>query len=199
MFSLTFRHKIRFLVTDVTKTATQHSSRLALSQQNENFSYSQILDHAHTFAQGLDKAGCRPGDRFCFLVDPGVEFVACLWAGWLRGLIAVPLCVKHPPKEISFVLSNSQPKAVFGCEKWKDKLDEANEEHRIYNVACFQEINGTRRHYDWKATDPALMIYTSGTTGRPKGAVHTAGSLSAQVKMLHHGWQYSSEDVILHW
>lgn len=34
----------------------------------------------------------------------------------------------------------------------------------------------------------ALIIYTSGTTGRPKGALHTHGSLDAQVGQSHELW-----------
>ena len=45
----------------------------------------------------------------------------------------------------------------------------------------------------WSKDDPSMMIYTSGTTGRPKGAVHTAGSLTAMVQMLHSGWNYSQD------
>lgn len=33
---------------------------------------------------------------------------------------------------------------------------------------------------DVRSSDGALVIYTSGTTGKPKGALHTHGSLGAQ-------------------
>ena len=33
-----------------------------------------------------------------------------------------------------------------------------------------------------------MMIYTSGTTGRPKGVVHTHGSLAAQVDGMVEAW-----------
>ena len=48
-------------------------------------------------------------------------------------------------------------------------------------------------YYDWSKDDPSVMIYTSGTTGRPKGAVHSAGSLTAMVKRLHTEWHYSQD------
>jgi len=44
----------------------------------------------------------------------------------------------------------------------------------------------------------AVMVYTSGTTGRPKGVVHSVGSLMAQVDMLLKAWEWSSGDYILH-
>ena len=34
----------------------------------------------------------------------------------------------------------------------------------------------------------ALIVYTSGTTGRPKGALHTHGSLEAQIEALSSAW-----------
>ena len=52
--------------------------------------------------------------------------------------------------------------------------------------------------YNWSKSDPALMIYTSGTTGKPKGALHTSSSISAQAQMLINDWKYSSSDTVLH-
>ncbi|WP_448520675.1 acyl-CoA synthetase [Rhodoflexus sp.] len=44
---------------------------------------------------------------------------------------------------------------------------------------------------------PALMIYTSGTTGKPKGAVHTHASLTAQIQSLSTAWEWQATDEIL--
>ena len=44
----------------------------------------------------------------------------------------------------------------------------------------------------------ALIIYTSGTTGRPKGALHTHGSLAAQIGSLVSAWEWGAGDRILH-
>lgn len=45
--------------------------------------------------------------------------------------------------------------------------------------------------------DDCLAIYTSGTTGKPKGVMHTHGSIEASIKMLIDFWGWTSNDKIL--
>ena len=42
-----------------------------------------------------------------------------------------------------------------------------------------------------------MMIYTSGTTGRPKGVVHTHGSIAAMVDGMLAAWAWSADDRIV--
>ena len=65
------------------------------------------------------------------MVEPGVEYVSCLWAAWKCGNIAVPLAVKNPVNELKYVLENSAPNAIYASEKYTEKLDEANNELTI--------------------------------------------------------------------
>ena len=58
----------RRFVTNVTKTVTNHSNRVAVIDSNGSFSYEQIYDQAQLIASRLD---AKPGDRFCFLVESG--------------------------------------------------------------------------------------------------------------------------------
>ncbi len=44
----------------------------------------------------------------------------------------------------------------------------------------------------------AMIIYTSGTTGLPKGVMLSAAAISADLDLLAHAWEWTSEDVLAH-
>ena len=93
---------------------------------------------------------------------------------------------------------------LIGVDSVSEELQSQADSYSI-NLYRFEAL--TERSEESKSECPRvtpepdftfIISYTSGTTGRPKGAVHTAGSLSAMVQMLHAGWNYNCDDVILH-
>lgn len=143
------------------------------------------------------------GRRIGYLFPPGVEFVQVLLGIWLAGGVAVPLAVSHPEPELERSLETVGASGVLAhggfwnrlhglCARGKIPLlrleeGEARGESPV-------EIPGCRP----LASDPALILFTSGTTSRPKGVVHTHGSVQAQISALVAAWGWSGEDRILH-
>ena len=104
---------------------------------------------------------------------PCVQYVACLWACWHVGAIAVPLSVKNPIGELQYVLEKADPSNIYASARFIDKLSNANKPFGINHLADLNlnepaELNdlavGTGKMM--KKTDPALIIFTSGTTGK---------------------------------
>lgn len=169
--------------------------------------------------------GVASGPRVGVMASPGPEFVAALWGTWLAGGIAVPLALSHPPAELRYVFSDAGVAAVLACDEFRAALApvaEAAGAQLLHlppvppspvrgaadaRCASLRSPTGPAQANASVAVPPreagepsrgALVIYTSGTTGRPKGALHTHGSLGAQVASLVGAWRWAASDVIVH-
>lgn len=203
---------------DLLAGARAHPERTAILDVRGTVTYAELLGDAATLARRLQAACAMPGDlaetRVAILVAPGREWVTALWAIWLAGGIAVPLSSQHPPAEWAYVLEDADvalllvdalhASGVQGVADARGLLvlptsESAAEQptdsspHEGASVAPFEApfeapsvaLDSERR---------ALILYTSGTTGKPKGVVHTHGSLSAQVASLVEAWEWVAAD-----
>jgi len=141
------------------------------------------------------------------MAGPTAEYVAASFAAWLCGGVAVPLCLSNPLPELRYTLEDAKVSTVLATSEYIDVLrllcvDTATE------LVCIESVQagcGKGHLTDVPEGLPtlshemaAIMVYTSGTTGRPKGALHTHGSLHAQCISLSQAWHWERSDVILH-
>ena len=83
-----------------------------------------------------------------------------------------------------YIIDNSQPSVIYSSQLYNDALHDASTNSNATHLSNIIDDNDTYQGLNWAGNQSALMIYTSGTTGRPKGAIHTASSLTAQARVL---------------
>jgi malonyl-CoA/methylmalonyl-CoA synthetase len=146
-------------------------------------------------ADAVRLAGALPvghGDRVAILASAGHDLVVAVLACWHAGAIAVPLHPPNPDPELAYVLADSGAGVVIASPAHREAAG------RLASAADIGVVDvaarGLVHRYSPGLDRPALMIYTSGTTGRPKGVVHTHGSLAAMVDGMIGAWGWTTAD-----
>lgn len=154
---------------------------------DQKISFIEIHSRMLRCANALIDLGIRPGDAIV-LRSPNhpnyvVAVLACLWVGALPVLSNSLL----GPRELQYIIENSDAKAIFTTEDRLEALIEilpacSNIEHiylfdgEFQKIPSFDDLLSTSPckldALQTKSEDPAFMLYTSGTTGTPKGIIH---------------------------
>jgi len=182
------------------RQAEAHASATAIVADDREFTYADLLDASARIAAGL-LAGRADlaGERVCFLVAPGFEYVAVLWGIFRAGGAAVPLCVSHPAPELSHVLDDAKPQQLVADTAFEPRLRDLAAARGLTVSAPATLLAHARGELPVLAPERhALLIYTSGTTGRPKAAITTHGIFEAQLRSIVSAWELGPSDRILH-
>ncbi|XP_050234346.1 probable CoA ligase CCL8 [Mercurialis annua] len=213
-------HTFMEVVKSVYKQGNGAADSIAITADQKNCSYSQLISSAWSISDLLCNAGLKSvdgvggngqlgGARIGIIAKPSAEFVAGVLATWFSGGVAVPLALSYPETELLHVMNDSEISMVLSTEDYSELLQNiaakcAAQFSLIPPVPSTSPQTSALHHSQIesvdadRAEDPALIVYTSGTTGKPKGVVHTHRSISAQVQTLARAWEYTSTDKFLH-
>lgn len=178
--------------------APAFGDRLAIIDGSGSHSYKQLYDSSLALANRISCAlnsdfGGLGGRRISFLCANDASYTVAQWATWRSGGTAVPLYRKHPPSELEYIISDSQSSLLLAGHPYGETLQPLAQRLGLpcltlppTSAAHLDALDGAEsREEETDVTDwadrPAMIIYTSGTTGRPKGVLHTHGSLQAMV------------------
>lgn len=147
--------------------------------------YREFAIAAYALGQRLKKDyQCNPGDRVVIYSKNSLEYLLAMQAIWWIGCVASPVNYRLHPKELEWVLEDTEAKLVITAdgnlqksihlEQCKEfalsdlNIDELLLETSQIEPPCRAELD-----------DLAWLFYTSGTTGRPKGVMLTHQNLMA--------------------
>lgn len=114
------------------------------------------------------------GDRVAVVAMNELDYIALFFAVQKLGAILVPVNYRLTEREISHIISDSQPKLIVYQSEFSNVVKNfSNLEEFGHFVKQAAACENPFLEFAAEPSDPLMILYTSGTTGSPKGAVLT--------------------------
>lgn len=165
-----------------------------------NIRLRDLRDQGRKLAGALHACGVNHGDVVAILLPNGIATALAYQAAATLGCVILPIVPIYGAHELSFVLRDSGAKLLFVPNNWRHTnfLDRVRALENVPALATvvvvgegdcgeflswdsFVQRGGDFPRQASGCDDPAFMVYTSGTTANPKGVLHSANSLLAEV------------------
>ena len=146
--------------------------RMALSFNEEQWTFSEINDLALEYAGKLTALGVTVDSRVAILAKSNPDFVFVMYGCLHVGCEMVMLNERLATAELAYQIDDSGVDHVLAADLLKDKVVSSK-------VILFSEIDATVPagfvpQQQWRQDRTISIMYTSGTTGQPKGVRQTA-------------------------
>lgn len=184
--------------------------RFLLSETDgRKFSYEEFAAAVGRAARMLASHGVVRGDVVSLLMPNSVEYIIAYFACWKLGAIAGPINSLLKAQEISYVLSDSETKALLVHSDFLPTIENTRKDLPELSVIAFDDEAAVTKDFkdDSSAVDlpasvigrdsEAIIIYTSGTTGKPKGCLLTHGNLLANARQISEWLGFTRDDRLL--
>lgn len=164
--------------------------------ETRSITFGELSKQARKLSSYLMESGIKHGDRVAILSESRPEWAQAFFGSIRAGATVVPLDIKLTETELTNILSDCLPVAIFSDSKHAEianKLQQKIESLKtvyyvdagksdqpvkpIAELTPTKEMQGIER----KPEEVALIVYTSGTTGNPKGVMTTFANLIFQV------------------
>ena len=178
-------------------TADRLPNKVAIVFRNNEMTYSQLKEKVLRFANGLIDAGISPGDHVALLMPNCPQYIISYYGVLAAGATIVPANPMYTDRELSFILNNSDTKAVIYHELIHPTIEKSKPSFTLTDT--FIEFSETNENCTWNQLlesvpliQPnergqegiAQILYTSGTTGNPKGVMLSDDNLANMTNLL---------------
>ena len=214
------------LASQVQQIASKHPEKIAYHFMGKDTTYAQFDQSVERFAHGLKGLGIQKGDHVGFLLGNTPHFLISLYATMRLGATAVPINPIYTPDEISYIVKNSDAKAIIAldallpliekcanvfttvenyiiCETQADTPDKlaglsGDLKVKVKSFSSLLEIAGEQvKPVEISEDDTAVILYTSGTTGQPKGAMLTYNNLFSNARDVAEYLSINTDDRVI--
>lgn len=175
-----------------------------------------LYDQATALAQAL-MTRMPAGSAVSFMLPNWHEAAVIYLGATLAGMVVNPILPSLRDRELQFILSDADVRAVFVPSAFGnhdylamlERLDIASPPEVVV-VRGGDRSAGRHTPYESLLTEQSaavlpvlnpdavrMILYTSGTTGRPKGVLHSHNSIHALIRQIGEHWMVSDGDSFL--
>jgi long-chain acyl-CoA synthetase len=187
---------------------TPYKPFLFSEADGRRFTYAEFDRAVNRAALMLASSGIGKGDVISLLMPNSAEYIIAYFACFKLGALAGPVNSLLKPQEISYIIGNSEAKALLVHPEFLPRIEEIRGElSGLAHVIEFDDEKRATEAYAQEAValpevelgldDEAIIIYTSGTTGKPKGCLLTHGNLIANARQISLWLGFTERDRLL--
>ncbi len=169
------------------------------------FTYSEFDRAVNRAASLLASHRVGKGDVVSLLMPNSPEYIIAYFACWKLGALAGPVNSLLKTREMAYVISNSEAKALLVHEEFLPAVEGIKSElPALQAVIRFEDEARATDGFSEdvppisvEMDDEAIIIYTSGTTGKPKGCLLTHGNVIANAGQISEWLGFTEHDRLL--
>ncbi|WP_147534305.1 long-chain-fatty-acid--CoA ligase [Bacillus marasmi] len=193
------------------RIAGDFPDRTVYQFMDKSTTYSELDFLVDRFAAALTREGIGKGDAVALLLGNTPHFVIAYYGILRSGAAAVPINPIFSPREIEYILANSEAKAAISIPQLQPVLANLKQQLKHLDFVVYTEKVDTESSFDQFITsanlnfispiidkdDLAVILYTSGTTGEPKGAMLTHLNMGSNAQACTKLFELTHEDRII--
>jgi amino acid adenylation domain-containing protein len=179
----------------VVRQAERRPDAIALVMDQQRMTYGQLEVASNQLARLLKAAGCRKGDRVCFLMPKSPAAIVSMLGILKADCVHVPLDPASPASRLATIVESCDSGWILAAGRVSRLLDEllsgagrsrsisvgwVDEENEMTGSVRPKFVRDDLLHFAGSpvdsrnaSEDPAHILFTSGSTGTPKGVVIT--------------------------
>src|SRR5690349_9176599 len=161
------------------------ADRVAIYDGDYTATFSQHLDRVARLCAALGELGVEKTDRFAVMALNSHQFLECYHAAFLGGGVINPLNLRLAPKELEYILGDSETTVCFTDGFFAPIIDKVRAAVGLDHVimigsgdaphdVSYEDLLASstpKLPEEPEEDDPVILMYTGGTTGLPKGVL----------------------------